>query len=74
MSEEKELALYELSMHLIPSLSADDAQAEHEKIVARIEKEGGSVKMNQLPEDRALTYEEALLQQRILQLCSCRNG
>lgn len=57
MSEEKELALYELSMHLIPSLSADDAHAEHEKIVARIEKESGSVKMNQLPEDRALTYE-----------------
>lgn len=57
MSEEKDLALYELSIHLIPSLSFDDAKAEHEKIVARIEKEGGSVKMNQLPEDRALAYE-----------------
>lgn len=57
MSEEKELSLYEVGIHFIPSLSVEEAQAEHEKIVSRIEKEGGSVKMNQLPEERALAYE-----------------
>lgn len=57
MSEDKELTLYEVSLHLIPSLSPEEAQAAHEKMVAQIEENGGSVKMNQLPADRELSYE-----------------
>jgi ribosomal protein S6 len=57
MSEDKELTLYELSIHLIPSLSSEEAQAAHEKMVAQIEGDGGSVKMNQLPVDYELSYE-----------------
>lgn len=55
--EEKEMNLYEVSFHLVSSLSSDEALAAHEKISALIGKAGGNIKTSQLPQERVLTYE-----------------
>ncbi|MEK7567847.1 MAG: 30S ribosomal protein S6 [Patescibacteria group bacterium] len=54
---ESEVKLYELGIHLIPTLTEEEASAKLAEINAKIEKIGGVVKSSKNPESRPLAYE-----------------
>ena len=57
IENEGDVKLYELGIHLVPTLSEEAAVAKFAEIIAKIEKIGGAIKSSKNPETRPLAYE-----------------